>query len=128
MKKTSYFRQNILEQCKEVTTGENLHEIPLGTDEASGHLSAQTHKYISTQPSESHPIFISSNCALHCSLTILINCYCPSNQVFIFISNATLGVASGFVYINVQSVRRVDGDLSCDRSVCARPRNESLIT
>lgn len=58
MKRASYFRHNILEQCKEVTTGENLHEIALGTDEVSGHLSAQTHKYINTHNHLSHILFL----------------------------------------------------------------------
>lgn len=58
MKRASYFRHNILEQCKEVTTGENLHEIALGTDEVSGHLSAQTHKYINTHNYHSHILFL----------------------------------------------------------------------
>lgn len=58
MKRASYFRHNILEQCKEVTTGENLHEIALGTDEVSSHLSAQTHKYISTHNHHSHILFL----------------------------------------------------------------------
>lgn len=58
MKRASYFRHNILEQRKEVTTGENLHEIALGTDEVSGHLSAQTHKYINTHNRLSHILFL----------------------------------------------------------------------
>lgn len=35
MKKATYFRHNILEQQQEVTTGANLHEIALGTNELS---------------------------------------------------------------------------------------------
>lgn len=58
MKRASYFRHNIPEQCKEVTTGENLHEIALGTDEVSDHLSAQIDKYISTHNHQSHILFL----------------------------------------------------------------------
>lgn len=58
MKRASYFRHNILEQCKEVTNGENLHEIALGTDEVSDHLSAQIHKCISTHSHHSHILFL----------------------------------------------------------------------
>lgn len=58
MRRASYFRHNILEQRREVTTGENLHEIALGTDEVSDHLSAQIHKYISTHQHQSHILFL----------------------------------------------------------------------
>lgn len=93
MKRASYFKHNILEQRKEVTTGENLHEIALGTDEVSDHLSAQIHKYINTHNHQNHLFFISSNHPLHWSLTILINCYNPSKEFLISISNPALGVA-----------------------------------
>lgn len=38
MKKATYLRHNILEQHEEVTNGENMHGVALGTNEVSSHL------------------------------------------------------------------------------------------
>lgn len=49
MKKATYLRCNILEQHEEVTNGENMHGVALGTNEVSSHLFfSQTHKCVNT--------------------------------------------------------------------------------
>lgn len=59
MKKATYLRHNILEQHKEVTTGENLHEVALGTNEVSSHFFfPQTHKCINTHNHHSHILLL----------------------------------------------------------------------